>query len=90
MSIDNPSIALVVQIQIPSEKSGIGFSLNPQDNCFDEAVINAGFGLGETIVSGQVTPDTYIVDKVKKEIIESNVVRGANPCLSKILSKLKE
>lgn len=73
ISIQNPLIAIIVQRQIPSEVSGIAFSLNPQNNCYDEAVINASFGLGETIVSGQVTPDTYVVEKVKRKIIEKSV-----------------
>lgn len=75
--LENPQIAVIVQRQIPSEISGIAFSLNPQNNCYDEAVINASFGLGETIVSGQVTPDTYIVEKVRREIIEKNVMDKA-------------
>ncbi len=77
ISLENPQIAIIVQRQIASEISGIAFSLNPQNNCYDEAVINAGFGLGETIVSGQVTPDTYVVEKVKKKIIEKNVMDKA-------------
>ncbi|MFK7780388.1 MAG: PEP/pyruvate-binding domain-containing protein, partial [Candidatus Gracilibacteria bacterium] len=46
---------------------------NPLNNCYDEAVINSNFGLGETIVAGQVTPDTFIVDKYTSEIIETKV-----------------
>ncbi|MGV8906078.1 MAG: PEP/pyruvate-binding domain-containing protein [Acetobacterium sp.] len=71
--IDDPLIAVIVQKQIASEISGIAFSINPNNNCFDEAMISASFGLGETIVSGQVTPDTYIVEKVKSIIIEKNI-----------------
>jgi len=72
--LDNPRIAIIVQKQIASDVSGIAFSLNPSNNCYDEAMINASFGLGETIVSGQVTPDTYIVEKVKKQIIDKKVM----------------
>ncbi len=72
--IDNPRIAIIVQKQIASDVSGIAFSLNPSNNCYDEAMINASFGLGETIVSGQVTPDTYIVEKVKKQIIDKKIM----------------
>lgn len=60
----NPSIAVVVQRQIASEIAGVGFSLNPISNNYDEAVFNANWGLGETVVAGIATPDTYIVDKV--------------------------
>ena len=71
--IDNPRIAVIVQQQIASEVSGVAFSLNPQNNAYDEAVINANFGLGETVVSGQVTPDTYLVDKLEREILDRQV-----------------
>jgi pyruvate,water dikinase len=73
MELDGTSIAVIVQRQIASDVSGVGFSLNPLNNCFDEVVINASFGLGEAIVSGIVTPDTYVVDSVKNKIIEKQV-----------------
>lgn len=73
MATDDPRIAVIVQEQIPSEVSGVAFSLNPRNNCYDEAVINANFGLGETVVNGHVTPDTYVVEKVRGEILERSV-----------------
>jgi len=63
-------IAVVIQEQIASEVSGVGFSLNPLNNCYDEVVINANSGLGESVVSGMVTPDEYIVDKNTNEILD--------------------
>lgn len=65
-----PRIAVVVQQQIDSEKAGVGFSLNPLTNDYDEAVINASWGLGESVVSGAVTPDHYLIDKVHQQILE--------------------
>lgn len=62
-STDDPKIALVIMQQIASEISGVGFSLNPVTNDYDEAVFNANWGLGETVVGGLVTPDEFIVDK---------------------------
>ncbi|OIQ26551.1 PEP/pyruvate-binding domain-containing protein [uncultured Vibrio sp.] len=75
MSADNSAISIIVQKQMASEVSGVGFSLNPLNNCYDEAVINASFGLGEAIVSGQVTPDTFVVDKsvVDKSVVDKSV-----------------
>ena len=73
MATDDPRIAVIVQEQVPSEVSGVAFSLNPRNNCYDEAVINANFGLGETVVNGHVTPDTYVVEKVRGEILERGV-----------------
>jgi pyruvate,water dikinase len=68
----DPKIAVVIQKQIASDISGVAFSLNPVSNDYDEAVINANFGLGVTIVDGTVTPDEFIVDKVTSMIIEKN------------------
>ena len=73
MRIDQPRIAVIVQQQIASDVSGVAFSLNPLNNCYDEAVVNANFGLGETIVGGSVNPDTYVVEKTRGEIIDKRV-----------------
>lgn len=50
-------IAVIVMEQVPSETAGVGFSVNPINNDYDEAVLNANYGLGESAVSGGVTPD---------------------------------
>lgn len=65
MGFDQLSVALatVIQKQIFSKKSGVMFSCNPITNNCSEIVIEASWGLGESIVSGEVTPDEYIVDK---------------------------
>ncbi|MFX0091785.1 MAG: PEP/pyruvate-binding domain-containing protein, partial [Candidatus Hodarchaeota archaeon] len=52
------------------EVAGVAFSLNPVSNCYDECVINANFGLGETVVDGSVIPDQFTVDKVTNTILE--------------------
>lgn len=73
LSLEGTSIAVIVQRQIASNVSGVGFSLNSLNNAYDEVLINASFGLGEAIVSGIVTPDTYIVDSIKNKIIEKKI-----------------
>jgi len=73
LDLENTCISVIVQKQIASDVSGVGFSLNPFNNCYDEAVINASFGLGEAIVSGIVTPDNYVVEKVTMEILEKTI-----------------
>ena len=70
---DEVSLAVVVQKQIASDVSGVAFSLNPNNNDYDEAVINSNFGLGESIVSGQVTPDNFVVNKVTGQMIEKQL-----------------
>ncbi len=71
--VHRPRIAVLVQRQLESEVSGVGFSLNPVTNDYDEAVIDASFGLGETVVSGEVTPDHFIVDKPGRNILERHL-----------------
>jgi phosphoenolpyruvate synthase/pyruvate phosphate dikinase len=67
------SIAVVVQQMIESEVSGIAFSVDPVTQDKNHIIIEAGFGLGEAIVSGQITPDNYLVSKYKLEILSKNV-----------------
>ena len=66
-------ISAIVQTMVNSEQSGIMFTVNPSTNNANEIVIEAVYGLGEMIVGGQVTPDLYVVDKQKKNIIKREV-----------------
>jgi phosphohistidine swiveling domain-containing protein len=56
------SLAVVVQEMVPSEVAGVLFTANPLTGKRAEMVIDATFGLGEALVSGQVEPDHYVVD----------------------------
>ncbi|MBL6980502.1 MAG: hypothetical protein ISR58_04860 [Anaerolineales bacterium] len=69
--IDSAGVALavVVQLMIPAEVAGILFTANPLNGQRGEAVINAAWGLGEAIVGGQVTPDTFTVEKSSGVVI---------------------
>lgn len=67
------SVAVVVQEMIQSETSGIVFSVNPISGNKKELVIEAGFGLNEPIVSGEITPDTYIVAKTSGNVIQKHI-----------------
>jgi rifampicin phosphotransferase len=69
-SLSDPKIAVIIQRQIACDIAGVGFSINPVTNNFDEAIFNANFGVGETVVSGSVTPDTYTVNKVSMQVID--------------------
>jgi len=60
---DAVAMAVVVQIMVPSDVSGILFTANPATGERSEIIINASFGLGEAVVGGRVTPDTYVVDR---------------------------
>ena len=55
------SMGVTVQIMVQADVSGVLFTANPASGARDEFLINASYGLGESIVSGQVTPDTYVL-----------------------------
>ena len=69
----SPRLAVIVQQQIASEVAGVGFSLNPLTNDYDEAVIDANWGLGESVVAGLASPDHFVVDKVSGELVEKTL-----------------
>lgn len=80
---EEPTIAVVVQQMIASERSGIVFTANPVTGARDELVVEAVFGQGEAIVSGMVESDTYRVDKptlavrdVRRGRQNKQIVRG--------------
>jgi len=59
---DYIALAVIVQVLIPADVSGVLFTANPLSGHRGEMVIDATFGLGEALVSGQVEPDHYVVD----------------------------
>ncbi|HZE06518.1 MAG TPA: PEP/pyruvate-binding domain-containing protein, partial [Solirubrobacteraceae bacterium] len=68
-------IAVVVERQIQSTRSGVMFTIDPASGDTARLVIEGAFGLGEAVVSGQVSPDRYVVDKARRAI----TVRSVRP-----------
>ncbi|MBI4447965.1 hypothetical protein HY643_03215 [Candidatus Woesearchaeota archaeon] len=66
-------IAVVIQKMVNSDKAGVIFSVNPITNNEEEIIIEAGYGLGEAIVSGSINPNQYTVDKSTLEIKDVKV-----------------
>jgi len=78
------SIAVVVQRMVESEVSGVMFTANPLEGRTTEFVVNANWGLGESIVSGHVDPDEFVIDadqlqlrKARTGAKEFKIVRDA-------------
>ncbi len=67
------SVAVVIQQMIQSHVSGITFTVHPVTEDPDQMIIEAAYGLGEAIVGGLVTPDSYIVHKSDMSIFDINV-----------------
>ncbi|ERK53174.1 PEP/pyruvate-binding domain-containing protein [Leptotrichia sp. oral taxon 879] len=60
--------AVIIQEMINSDKAGVGFSVNPVNGNYDEAVISGTYGLGTSIVDGDENGDLFIYDKKTKKI----------------------
>ncbi len=76
------AMAVVVQIMVPSDVSGVLFTANPASGERSEIIVNASFGLGEALVSGQVTPDTYVIDRDTLNLKESAIGAKAQKAVS--------
>ena len=63
LSVERPQIAVLVQQLVAADVAAVVFSANPITGSGDEIMINASWGLGESIVGGTVTPDTFVVRK---------------------------
>ena len=66
-------ISVGVQKMVNSRAAGVMFTINPVTGNRNEIVIEGNFGLGETVVSGAVNPDDFVVDKITNEIKERRI-----------------
>ena len=65
---DGAAMSVGVQQMVMPRTSGVAFTLNPLNGDRSQVAIDASWGLGEAVVSGSVTPDNFLVDKVMGEI----------------------
>ncbi|HOP09162.1 MAG TPA: PEP/pyruvate-binding domain-containing protein, partial [Candidatus Methanofastidiosa archaeon] len=63
-------VAVIVQRMVDSDVSGVMFTRDPVDKNGKRAIIESSWGLGESIVSGLVTPDRFVIDLESRSIVE--------------------
>jgi pyruvate,water dikinase len=68
-------ISVGVQKMVNSRAAGVMFTINPTTGTTDEIMIEGNYGLGETVVSGAVNPDNYIIDKKAVKIKERRMAK---------------
>lgn len=73
LPVDDIGLAILVQTQVLADASAVVFSANPINGNLDEIVVNASYGLGESIVGGSTTPDTFVVRKADREILARTI-----------------
>ncbi len=66
-------MAVAVQKMVNSRAAGVAMTLNPVNGDRSKVVIDASFGLGEAVVSGEVTPDNFVVDKIILEPVSQKI-----------------
>lgn len=68
-------MSVVVQKMVKAKKAGVIFSINPLSNNRREMVIESVSGLGEALVSGSISPDSYVIDKTRRAVKEKHIVK---------------
>ncbi|WP_436926544.1 phosphoenolpyruvate synthase [Halosimplex amylolyticum] len=71
-SHEQVNIAVVVQLMVDAEKSGVMFTSHPTTGD-PRAIIESAWGLGEAVVSGAVSPDKYVLDRETGELRDATV-----------------
>jgi len=73
LAVEHLQLAVLVQQLVASDVSAVVFSANPITRNRDEVMINASWGLGESIVGGTVTPDTFVVRKSDLAVLDRTI-----------------
>lgn len=71
IAIDQVAMAVVVQELVPSAVAGVLFTVNPRSGRSNEMLIEAAWGLGESVVGGLVQPDTLVVDRTTGAVLQA-------------------
>ena len=81
LALDGDAMAVVVQALVPAVAAAIVFTRHPVSGRSDQLLINAAPGLGEAMVSGMITPDTIVVSKADRSVVEFTPGDGTGPAL---------
>jgi pyruvate,water dikinase len=77
LPLEGVGLAVLVQELIRADVSLVVFSANPLSGSRGEVVINASWGLGESVVGGTVTPDTYVLRKADRAVLSRQIADKA-------------
>ena len=80
ISDDKINAAVVICEMVPAETAGVVFSCDPASGRHDVIAINANFGLGESVVTGRIEPDQYLVTRFNKQVIQQHIGNKQQQC----------
>ena len=69
------SMGVIIQAMVQAKAAGVLFTIHPVTGDPDKIVIESSWGLGESVVSGSVTPDSFVVDKQTLEIVDRKIAK---------------
>jgi rifampicin phosphotransferase len=75
--LDDAAMAVVVQQLVPADAAAVAFTRHPVTGNDAQLVVTAVRGLGDAMVSGTVTPDTFVIDRADPDSVE--ITRGDDP-----------
>jgi pyruvate, water dikinase len=70
---DGVLMSVVVQKMVNAKVAGVAMTLNPLNGDRSKIVIDASWGLGEAVVSGEVTPDNFLMDKIILSVVKASI-----------------
>ena len=77
ISNDDAAMAVVVQALVPADAAAVVFTRHPVTGRDDQLVITAARGLGDAMVSGTMTPDTFVIDRATRAVVEFSPGEGS-------------
>lgn len=87
-SLHGEAMAVVVQSLVPADAAAVAFTRHPVTGRDDQLVITAVRGLGDAMVSGTVTPDTYVIDKATLTTVDFEPGEGEEALDPDLLGEL--
>jgi pyruvate,water dikinase len=81
LPLDGGAMAVVVQALVPADAAVVAFTRHPVTGRDDQLVITAVRGLGDAMVSGTVTPDTFVVDRATRRVLDFSPGEDASPSI---------
>lgn len=76
------AMAVVVQQMVLCDVAGVAFSINPVNGNLNEMVVDANFGLGESVVSGESEVDHFIIDRAQRSVFSAQIAEKSRKIIS--------
>jgi phosphoenolpyruvate synthase/pyruvate phosphate dikinase len=81
VAFESTLISVGVQVMVDAEVAGVAFTVSPRTGDRSVMAINASWGLGQAVVSGEVTPDEYWLSKIDLEVTSSTIAHKTMQCV---------